>query len=1134
MEEFWVPKPGQNYEPNNIPRFLTKEEIEYVLKDFPNVKSGDEDATMLARNSIIDRLRNNLRSVVLDPSALQEFRQKLRVRFISSRIEEGENIGVLGANALGETVSQIALNTFHFSGSAGVVVNGIHSLRDLLFGFRMKKGKHTVIMPKARFNSFDEILTLRKELEGLSIGDLLISKSMDVRKMRDYQLEPWVHNFARLRRIQYSLETYAMRVHVNLNKMLIYGITMEKLSRMIKQDANNINIIYSPLSKKTLYILTRGDLGVKEGELEFFQMQYHFRDTIIPKLSNMYIYGVPLIEKIYPVSASVWDRSIKTVYREMRRSRLPPKAVKQFQVEGGSYIGSFWIVELNLRRMYEFKLNDKSDNLFEQLLDSLLLQYYVVDKANYIIYNPYSTEDINDFVHERKGGLPYIVNYQNILKKREPTSMMKFRPFLTRISGKDVIFPTVYVEENRAFQREIDSYRPGGVVEAEINVVCYKIVIDRKANLSDYKDKRMLTDEEYNDRVTKSVEYLKGLGYNPLAESTVKLTVVTRNTDHYVLLLKLGIKQNELKKKGISFDESDTINVKMNVKGYQILGDILKLKNELLPKISIQFSDVEDSRLKKYPFIVENIGDQVYLLINTRDYQFKPDIQSEVFNYLNNKGYGIDILNKKVFYSSYAMDGNMVFTAEKESSLNEYNGFPLKDGAIPYNTIDVVKEDIRKRYDPSFIIRNEKDKQYYLFSRRGFVDLELSDQLKTMNISYDYEDYVEYYFYLNKKDEVVYSTEEPPVDSFKLYGFKMDGKALREMVEVKTKKTNKVEELTKEITKEIKDSTKARPYQKWYIVSSDRNIDTTKKSSFTDYDLLSNPHIDPLRTYSNSTHNICEVLGVEAACYYLMNTIKASIGGNYIDPRHILLIADFIFNRGRVHGVIYSGLSRQPIGHLTTSTIERGMEVLKRHAPAGGRETISNVSSSIATGQVIKTGTGTFRIKSVSANKDEILEELPEELRKALEKELELQEEEENVRLINQEFGMLPMTFEEKKSQISRMRRMETKELRNIVMKGFQTYQYVEEPMLPYQPIRIPSVKATPNTLTMILSDRLQREDFIPLPEGYLQKKKKVSVGKTVIKEELKTFPQVKFMAKKKVPMVDIGALLSILPTIRL
>lgn len=129
-------------------------------------------------------------------------------------------------------------------------------------------------------------------------------------------------------------------------------------------------------------------------------------------------------------------------------------------------------------------------------------------------------------------------------------------------------------------------------------------------------------------------------------------------------------------------------------------------------------------------------------------------------------------------------------------------------------------------------------------------------------------------------------------------------------------------------------------------------------------ELLALPGIDKKRTTCNNMYMICETLGIEAARTFLLRSLTNTIAntGSYVHPANIIFIAEFITSRGEPYGATYTGISRQPGGHLSLATVERAGEVFTKSALHGRKEDIRNVSASVAVGTRMAIGTGAFDI----------------------------------------------------------------------------------------------------------------------------------------------------------------------------
>lgn len=124
--------------------------------------------------------------------------------------------------------------------------------------------------------------------------------------------------------------------------------------------------------------------------------------------------------------------------------------------------------------------------------------------------------------------------------------------------------------------------------------------------------------------------------------------------------------------------------------------------------------------------------------------------------------------------------------------------------------------------------------------------------------------------------------------------------------------------------------------------------------------LLARDDIDSTHTVSNNVHEIVNALGIEAARNFLIREfiMVIQIDQSYINPRHIILLVDFMTNQGRLVPITYSGIQRQPIGALAKASFQRPMDVFIQAAAFGQKEEAKSVSTSIMLGKRARIGTG--------------------------------------------------------------------------------------------------------------------------------------------------------------------------------
>lgn len=122
--------------------------------------------------------------------------------------------------------------------------------------------------------------------------------------------------------------------------------------------------------------------------------------------------------------------------------------------------------------------------------------------------------------------------------------------------------------------------------------------------------------------------------------------------------------------------------------------------------------------------------------------------------------------------------------------------------------------------------------------------------------------------------------------------------------------------------------------------------------------LLSHPQVDSRRTFCNDVHEIRAALGIEAARTFLIKEFVDIISAeSYIDPRHLVLLVDYMTNLGKVYGVTSGGASKQDIGTLENASYENAMKHFQQASGFGEKNPVTGTSASIFIGQRALIGT---------------------------------------------------------------------------------------------------------------------------------------------------------------------------------
>ncbi|CAI4228736.1 unnamed protein product [Auanema sp. JU1783] len=146
--------------------------------------------------------------------------------------------------------------------------------------------------------------------------------------------------------------------------------------------------------------------------------------------------------------------------------------------------------------------------------------------------------------------------------------------------------------------------------------------------------------------------------------------------------------------------------------------------------------------------------------------------------------------------------------------------------------------------------------------------------------------------------------------------------------------------------------------------------------------VLSEQHVDAVRTSSNDICEIFEVLGIEAvrkAIEREMNNV-ISFDGSYVNYRHLALLCDVMTAKGHLMAITRHGINRQEVGALMRCSFEETVDILMEASVHAEVDPVKGVSENIMLGQLAKAGTGCFDLV-LDAEKCKFGMEIPTNMR---------------------------------------------------------------------------------------------------------------------------------------------------------
>ncbi len=124
--------------------------------------------------------------------------------------------------------------------------------------------------------------------------------------------------------------------------------------------------------------------------------------------------------------------------------------------------------------------------------------------------------------------------------------------------------------------------------------------------------------------------------------------------------------------------------------------------------------------------------------------------------------------------------------------------------------------------------------------------------------------------------------------------------------------------------------------------------------------ILEEEGVDPVRTNTNSIHEVAEVLGIEAARIAIANELHKTLSeqGLSVDHRHNMLVSDVMTNTGSIQAIGRHGISGAKVSVLARAAFEITSTHLLQAGLTGESDVLTGVAENIIVGQPVHLGTG--------------------------------------------------------------------------------------------------------------------------------------------------------------------------------
>jgi hypothetical protein len=298
------------------PRKLIEAEIQYIVDHFPTPPSADAKASEIIREGIVLWIVSALRETELCPSAIPELIKEIIYQHTKSLITPGTPVGITAAEAVGAQTTQMALNTFHTSGSAKSAGAGIEAMRDIIFARKTPHNESCTIYFTNKAMTFADVLNSRSYIVGSMVSDFIKNYDIDTPENLGSR---WWHGVAPLllgKEIPQS--TLVMRLFLNIEEMFKHRVSIAKLAEVLEREVpSSVLCLYGPIEdgiidlypKPELITATLRDrIGSERPAVPANLAELTYLETIVQaEFKTIRVKGIAGIKRLYPLVFPVWS-----------------------------------------------------------------------------------------------------------------------------------------------------------------------------------------------------------------------------------------------------------------------------------------------------------------------------------------------------------------------------------------------------------------------------------------------------------------------------------------------------------------------------------------------------------------------------------------------------------------------------------------------------------------------------------------------------------------------------------------------------------------------------------------------------------------------------------------------------------
>ena len=196
------------------------------------------------RARLVDPLKDALEDIELCPIMLIPLMKRIRMEVLKSEVPNGESVGLLMAQSLGEKQTQSTLNTFHTAGQAHL--NPVARFQELLNATHNPKRRSMIVRTKTKCSTLAEIRNLSQPFVSTKLKDLLIRAEV-LPDSKAAHKETFYRIFSKMGHSPYKESNTIIRLYLNKEELFKRNIAPKRIAERLEMCYNDVTCVYGPI-----------------------------------------------------------------------------------------------------------------------------------------------------------------------------------------------------------------------------------------------------------------------------------------------------------------------------------------------------------------------------------------------------------------------------------------------------------------------------------------------------------------------------------------------------------------------------------------------------------------------------------------------------------------------------------------------------------------------------------------------------------------------------------------------------------------------------------------------------------------------------------------------------------------------